>query len=149
MYSRTPRSVNVTVALAILALCGASLAGAQGAATGSARSCDPALARLFSPLRPRLGRYEVCASAEPLTALAQAGWSIEALPPLDAFGTAGAYDRARVARLYGGKRAQVARGWRRSQEGFESITLVSPYPDPTLNRLEPGTLIIRFILCCT
>ena len=29
---------------------------------------------------------------------------------------------------------------------FESITLVSPYPDATLTRLNPGTLIIRFTI---
>jgi hypothetical protein len=69
--------------------------------------------------------------------------------PLDAFGSGGAYDRSAVSRLYGGRLASVARGWFRDGERFESVTFVSPYPDATLSRLLPGTLIIRFIICCT
>ena len=70
---------------------------------------------------------------------------IEALEALDAFGTAGTYDRPALARLYGGTRVQVARGWRRTGARFESITRLSPYPDALLTRLLPGTLEIRFI----
>lgn len=115
----------------------------------AAESCDPELARLFAPAHPRLGRYEVCTTTAPLDSLIEAGSTIESQSPLDALGTAGAYQRARVVRLYGAGRPRVAHRWQEhGGGGFESSTLVSPYPDPTLTRLEPGTLIIRFILCC-
>jgi hypothetical protein len=74
---------------------------------------------------------------------------VEALAPLDAFGSGGLYDRAALARLYGSRRPSVARGWIDEAGRFESLTLISPHPDAGLTRLEPGTLIIRFILCCT
>jgi hypothetical protein len=109
----------------------------------SLASCDPAFARLFTPAHPRLGRYEVCVSDEPLRPVN--GGAIEALEALDAFGAAGTYDRPALSRLYGGTRVQVARGWTRTGDRFESITRVSPYPDPSLTHLQPGTLEIRFV----
>jgi hypothetical protein len=84
-----------------------------------------------------------------LVELIPRGWKVEDLPPLDAFGSAGIYDQNAVSRLYGGQRPLVARGWTRDQERFESWTLISPYPDAGLSRLLPGTLIIRFIICCS
>src|SRR5215470_6180368 len=87
------------------------------------QTCDPALAALFTPLHPRLGRYEVCATERPIEEVAERGWTIESLEPLDAFGTAGSYDRFAVTRLYGGRRARVAHGWREEAGRFESITL--------------------------
>jgi hypothetical protein len=106
--------------------------------------CDPApaLADLFTPPRPIVGRYEVCTTAEPLGALAAAGTTIEAVDPLDAFGTAGPYDRFALVRLYGATRAQVVRRWIDRGTELESQTLISPYPDPGLTRLMPGTMII-------
>ena len=106
-------------------------------------SCDPALGALFTPPHPRLGGYEVCASDAPLEAVN--GGPIEALEALDAFGTAGTYDRPTLSRLYGGTRVRVARGWTRTGNRFESITRLSPYPNATLTRLLPGTLEIRFV----
>lgn len=106
-------------------------------------SCDAVLTTLFTPARPQLGRYEVCTTREPLTAVARPRWRIETLPPLDAFGAAGPYDRAALSRLYGGRRVGVARGWTEEGNRFESLTLISPYPDATLSRLMPGTLVIR------
>jgi hypothetical protein len=106
-------------------------------------SCDPALVRLFTPPDPHVGRYQVCTSADAIQAVN--GGPIEALEALDAFGTAGRYSRAALARLYGGTRVQVARGWTRTGDRFESITRLSPYPDASLTRLLPGTLEIRFI----
>jgi hypothetical protein len=106
-------------------------------------SCDPALVPLFTPPHPHLGRYEVCASDEPLRPVN--GGAVEALEALDAFGTAGTYDRPALAHLYGGTRVQVARGWTRTGDRFESITRLSPYPDATLTHLLPGTLEIRYI----
>jgi hypothetical protein len=117
-------------------------------------SCDPALTALFTPPRPALGRYEVCATAEAVTEVVAAGTAeglhygaVEPLESLDGFGTAGPYDRSRLARLYGGTRVQVVHGWKEAEDGgFESITLLSPRPDPGLTRLLPGTLEIRWIL---
>jgi hypothetical protein len=120
-------------------------------APGSA--CDPVLAGLFTPPRPVLGRYEVCTTADPLESVAAAGGpegprygAVEALNALDAFGTAGPYDRSRLARLYGGTRARVVRGWWEGGGRFISMTLISPFPDATLTRLNGGTMEIRFIV---
>jgi len=109
-------------------------------------SCDPALTALFTPPRPQLGRYEVCTTAEPLDGMTRAGDQIEALEALDVFGAAGPYDRAALARLYGGTRVRVARGWTESAGRFESLTRLSPYPDRTLTHLLPGTMEIRWRL---
>ncbi len=100
---------------------------------------------LFTPRRPVLGRYEVCTDPRPLSALAQADWVIESLEPADAFGGAGSYDHPTLARLYGGRRARVARSWTETADRFEAITLISPYPNTTLTTLEQGTLVIRWI----
>ena len=114
--------------------------------------CDPLLTALFTPARPELGRYEVCATSEPLEAIVAGDGAsghpvrIEALEALDAFGAAGPYNRAALARLYGGTRVRVARRWRRRDGQFIAETLLSPYPDATLTHLAPGTMIIRFTL---
>ncbi len=72
-------------------------------------------------------------------------WAVEETDPLSAFGEAGLYDRTKVARLYVGIRARVARGpLLRDGRTVASVTLVSPYPDASLTRLERGTLIIYF-----
>jgi hypothetical protein len=117
------------------------------------RGCDPALAAVFTPPRPAMGRYEVCATADPLESVVAASGSlgshfgaIEALNALDAFGAAGPCDRAQLARLYGGARASVVRGWRQDGDRFISMTLISPYPDATLTHLNGGTMEIRFIV---
>ncbi len=107
-------------------------------------SCDPALAPLFTPPRPHLGHYEVCTSGDPIEALN--GGPIEALEALDAFGAAGTYGRPALARLYGGTRLRVARGWTSTGNRFESITRLSPYPDASLTHLLPGTMEIRWTL---
>ncbi len=65
------------------------------------------------------------------------------MDPLEAFGEAGTYPRTTVARLYTGTRAQVVRfPIERNGRTVAAVTLISPYPDPTLSRLEPGTLAI-------
>jgi len=109
------------------------------AAVDTSGACDSALAALFTPIRPHLGRYEVCTSPTPLDEA-----DSDALEALDAFGSAGTYDRARLARLYGGTRVRVARSWTENGSDIISITRLSPYPDATLSRLLPGTLEIRF-----
>src|SRR5262245_31832490 len=102
-----------------------------------AQTCDPVLTALFTPEKPRLGRYEVCTTGESIETVADRGWKIEALDPLDAFGSAGPYDRFAISRLYGGRRAQVAHGWHERDGRFESVTLISPYPDSSIKRLLP------------
>jgi hypothetical protein len=69
-------------------------------------------------------------------------WTPQAMIPYDAFGLSGSYNRWNMATLYRSRRAQVARGPRLEQGQMESWTLIAPYPDVALRRLEPGTLII-------
>jgi len=113
--------------------------------------CDPSLAALFTPRHSELGRYEVCTTAESIEQALAEGKpaklrdAIEPLEALDAFGAAGTYNRATLARLYGGTRVRVARRWQQRDDQFISETLLSPYPDPTLTRLNPGTMLIRWI----
>jgi len=69
-------------------------------------------------------------------------WRPQAMVAYDAFGLSGGYNRWKVAGLYRSRRVQVARGPRLDQGHTESWTLIAPYPDVALQRLEPGTLII-------
>jgi hypothetical protein len=69
-------------------------------------------------------------------------WKPQPLIPYDAFGLSGGYNRWKVAGLYRSRRAQVARGPRTDQGAMESWTLIEPFPDVTLERFAPGTLII-------
>lgn len=74
---------------------------------------------------------------------APGAWQARPLSTADAFGQAGRYDRWTLARLYGAQQPRVARG-SRAEDGqvVESWTLVSPYPDIALRRLETGTLLV-------
>jgi hypothetical protein len=137
---------------AIILILLAGLAAAPG--PRPAYDCDKALTALFTPRQPRAGTYEVCTTASPLEEAAgtdksvrgaQVG-AVEAVDPLDAFGTSGPYDRSALSKLYGGRRARVARGWWRDGRMVGSATYVSPYPDRTFTTLVPGTLVIRYIL---
>ena len=121
-----------------------------------ALTCDPALAALFTPLHPESGRYETCATDQSIDAVVAANDTAargerftfapaELLEALDAFGTAGAYNPAALARLYAGRRVRVVRGWRARDGRVESQTLLSPYPDRTLTQLNTGTLVITWI----
>jgi hypothetical protein len=80
---------------------------------------------------------------DPALVRAPGAWDIRTLAPVDAFGMGGTYDRSKVARLYGAERARVARG-ARTDGGrvVESWSLISPYPAPSLEKLERGTLLI-------
>jgi hypothetical protein len=117
-------------------------------------SCDPALAALFTPAAPGLGRYQVCTtdeSSERVVAQGAPGEQphygpSEMLEALDAFGAAGPYNRGTLARLYGGRRVRVTRGWLQRPTELRSFTLLSPYPDASLNHLLPGTMIITWTL---
>jgi len=126
------------------------------ASRGLACRFDETLTRMFTPRTAPSGAYRVFVTEARLDEVtgafrmlapapnARGAWTTQALDPLDAFGEAGAYNRSKVARLYVGLRARVAHG--PIIEGgrtVASITLISPYPDSSLTRLEPGTLIIE------
>src|SRR5688500_2359653 len=113
----------------------------------------PEFRPLFAPAGPRADAYRTYVSSMDLEAILRllqedpsllrlpGSWVPQALLPLDAFGHTGAYDQWAVRRLYGARRTRVVRG-PRSEDGrvVESWTLISPYPDAALQRLEPGTL---------
>ena len=112
-------------------------------------SCDPVWTTLFTPEHPRAGAYTVCTADQPLEEVVAGSNGVqfgapELLDPLDAFGTAGTYNRPDMARLYAGLRVRVVHGWKTGPSSFESVTVISPYPDPTLTRLMPGTLVITW-----
>ena len=72
-------------------------------------------------------------------------WAVRRLETGQAFGASAVYDETRLARLFNGRRAFVSRGpVLREGQVVASVTLISPYPDPELTRLEPGTLVILF-----
>ena len=114
----------------------------------------PGFVRLFAPAAHG-SAYQASVSADGLDAVLMSlagdaslvrspgAWAPQMQPPLDAFGRSGAYDRWKLARLYGSRQPRVARGARNVGGGIvESWTLVSPYPSADLTRLEPGTLRI-------
>src|SRR3954470_15344827 len=149
MYSPLCKAVNVLIFHGFAFwLAAAAAAGPNTASAAPGTTCDAAFAALYAPPRPQLGRYEVCVTAAPLDRVADLEWQREEVSPLDALGAAGLYDRAAVARLYRAAHATVARGWIRHDGLLESVTLISPFPDPSATRLDPGTLIIRLIICC-
>ena len=149
-------------ALAILAgvppLYDARSDAAQGIAAevppGDWRSA-PEYVRLFTPLRAHTESYRAYVSPrdvgdvirqlenDPLLLHPPGAWTPTALLSSEAFGLSGSYDRAKLARLYGARRALVARGPRGGGgRPTQAWTLISPYPDRNLERLEPGTLLI-------
>jgi hypothetical protein len=74
---------------------------------------------------------------------APGAWQARPESPRDAFGSGGDYNPWILTRLYGGTQPRVARGPRvHSGRVSESWILVSPYPNASLTRLEPGTLRI-------
>lgn len=115
----------------------------------------PEYVALFAPAGPHREAYTAFVSTRhlseilgdtaesPLLLRPPGAWQPQPQGPADAFGQAGGYDRWKVARLYGSRRAAVARGPVALPDGErQAWTLVSPYPDPALQRLEPGTLLI-------
>jgi hypothetical protein len=128
---------------------------APAAQLGAAWHAAPEYLALFAPSGPRRDAYETFVSSLDLEAVlerlenesgvlaAPGAWQSRPQLPFDAFGQTGRYDRWKLAELYGARRAYVARGPRGDGTRVTEVwTLVSPYPDPTLSRLEPGTLLI-------
>src|SRR5262245_56634562 len=99
MYSSARITVNVGRTLVPLSMWLLVLVGAVSAQKISSLSCEPALSALFAPPRPELATYEVCVTPDPVTKVAEPDWTIEPTAPLDAFGTAGPYDRAALTHL--------------------------------------------------
>ncbi len=136
-------------------------AGTHDAGGGAVVTCrfDAALTRMFTPPTVPPGMYRVYVTEDSIERMlaefrgvaassdVEGAWSVTQMSPLDAYGEAGLYDRAKVARLYGGVPARVARGpILENGRTVASITLVSPHPNGSLARLERGTLIIEFRL---
>jgi hypothetical protein len=107
---------------------------------------SPLFRPLFTPSRVPEGTYNTFVtprSLDDVLAELQAGVEEQTVVALEAFGQSGGYNRWTLARLYGARRARVARLPRvENGEAVEFWTLISPYPDPSLQRLEPGTLLI-------
>jgi hypothetical protein len=153
MFFLQPGSIPRTFAAAMTAaLLVAVTAASQPAADGWREA--PEFVRLFAPAAHR-GAYQASVSADGLDTVLMSlagdaslvrspgAWVPQTQPPLDAFGRSGAYDRWKLARLYGSRQPRVARGARSTGGGLlESWTLVSPYPSADFTRLEPGTLRI-------
>jgi hypothetical protein len=116
---------------------------------------SPAFVTLFAPAGDRSAAYRAYISPLDLDATLSrlagtatlmrtpGAWEPHAAAPADAFGQAGRYDREKLARLYGAQQPRVARG-SRTEGGriTETWTLISPYPDAGLRRLERGTLLL-------
>jgi hypothetical protein len=149
----------VAALLAFSSAAPATLAAGQAQDLQPPGTPAPALARLFTPLQAPVGAYTVTVLADGIdAALARVkqalapgasaanpagSWQVQQLDPLEAFGTAGTYDRSKVARLYAGRRVSVVRGpVERGGKVVAAVTLISPYPDATLSRVEKGTLVI-------
>jgi hypothetical protein len=109
---------------------------------------------LFAPSRHRAS-YAAYISERPLNAIlaeitatsravqTPGAWEARPVAPPDVFGNSGQYDIWRLIRLFGGRQPLVARG-AMVEAGMvvESWTLLSPYPDPELRSLRPGTLLL-------
>ena len=158
--SRTCRAIALIAAVLVSTSAGTGdVAADEGQNLEPPGTPAPALARLFTPLQAPVGTYTVtvlpegiqAALARVKTALAPdaaagnppGSWQVQSLDPLEAFGTAGVYDRSKVARLFTGRRVSVVRGpVERDGKVVAAVTLISPYPDATLSRLEKGTIVI-------
>jgi len=119
----------------------------------------PEYVRLFAPVGERARWYRAYVSPQGLDDVLQrlsrdarllhppGAWTPAALLPLDAFGLTGRYDRNKLTRVYGARRARVARGpFGIDGHAGQAWTLVSPYPDPDFAHLQPGTLLLTLDL---
>ena len=106
-----------------------------------ARPYRDAYRAFVSPLELDAALHTV--ATEEASIQAPGAWTAHPESPLDVFGSGGTYDRWKLARLFGSRRPDVARG-PRGHDGVveESWTLVGPYPSTDLSRLERGTLLI-------
>jgi hypothetical protein len=137
--------IKVAGLLLALAVAAPVAAGRAPGPPGAWREA-PEYLPLFAAAGGRRAAYRAYVSPLGLDqALRELGvaWPAREQLPRDAFGETGQYDRWKLVRLYGATRARVARGPRADGGRVtEAWTLVSPYPDPALGRLEAGTLLI-------
>jgi hypothetical protein len=114
---------------------------------------DEGLRLAFTPATFAAGSFHVHHSAEAIARLAArlraldpapapGAWQVERAGVFDAFGGEGPYDKARLARLFGGSSPSVARGTLITKGGRRAFTLIAPCPDPSLSALRPGTMVI-------
>jgi len=147
--------------LVVICLLLSGMVGAAAVQSGSVREVGalwreaPEYLPFLAPAGSRQSAYSVYVSPLDLdtnlrqldsnTALVRVPGAWQARPALawDAFGQAGGYDRSAMARVYGARQPRVARG-ARMEDGrvVESWTLIAPYPDSTLRRLETGTILL-------
>ena len=131
------------------------LTGVGTTAPGNAWRPAPEFIRLLTPGGTHPAAYETYTSPLPLEAALAAlaaepallrppgAWQPQEMIALDAFGRQGSYNRWALARLYGARRVRVARGPHGDGSRVaEMWTLISPYPDAALSRIETGTLLI-------
>ncbi|HSL23565.1 MAG TPA: hypothetical protein VK886_18690 [Vicinamibacterales bacterium] len=109
--------------------------------------------RVFAP-PARAADFSFLTSAQPIDQIARFfrersgpthpdSWRVARAVSTTLFDGASLYDRARLARLYGGLAPRVARGpMFRNGRVTHVVLLVSPYPDAELRRLNPGTLVM-------
>ena len=122
---------------------------------------SPALAAILLPRHAPAGAYRLAVLDQPIEAARAVvmaalapdarvddppgAWTIRQSEPVEAFGEGGIYDRSRLARLFAGKPAQLARApIQQDGQVTGSVTLLSPCPDPQLSRLSPATIVILF-----
>jgi hypothetical protein len=140
------------VALVVAAQAGTAQPGPAAPDVGT---YDARLTHLFTPAAAPAGIYQVFRSTRSIAELSSAlraldpspvanAWRVAPLAPVDAFGTVGAYDAPKLARLYMGSRPEVARGSLRTADGLVAYTLIAPWPDADLTALQPGTMVIVF-----
>ena len=145
--------VSAVLAVCVLTCTDLRSAASLDAAQGRPWREAPEYVPLFAPSAHRenyrayvspLGLDETLTAlmADPAVQRLPGAWEPKAMIPFDAFGRTGSYNRWKLAGLYGSRRARVARGPRVDHGRTESWMLVTPYPDPSLQRLETGTLII-------
>jgi len=155
--SLQPRSITLALAVQAVLVCTVLRPAAQQAGPSAPLRTSwreaPEYVRLFAPPAQQAA-YRAYVSpvgleatlkaitADPAVLHPPGAWTPQAMIPYDAFGLSGSYNRWKVAGLYRSRRAQVARGPRLDQGELESWTLIAPYPDEALQRLETGTLII-------
>jgi hypothetical protein len=149
--------------LAFAAAIGVLASALPGAAAGQdfqpPGAPAPSLARIFTPRQAPHGAYLVSTVTDGIEGALRTvkaalspgspegepagSWQVQQLDPLEAFGTTAIYDRSKVAQLYAGRRVSVVRGpIERSGRVVGATTLISPYPDSSLSRLETGTMVI-------
>ena len=139
------RGVRLTLQVFALALMAAPPVGTP----------DAALTRLFTPRAVPAGTYVVYTSGEALEPLAArlreldpspapGAWTPTRPEAHGAFGQEGLYDRARLARLFNGKRVTVVRGSLLATANASRTPWSPPTPMPRLSRIVDGTMVIEF-----